>query len=250
MMLKLRNINVTLGKGTKLERQIIKDLSLTTLPEEFVVIIGGNGAGKSTLFNIISGFMEPDSGKIILNNQDVTSINQTSRASMVAKVMQDPRMGVMEDATIFENMAFASKRGIKRGLSLFSNVSNRRLFQDKLSMLDMGLENRLDELAANLSGGQRQALSLIMAILLDSKILLLDEITASLDPTTSEKIMILANKIIREEKRSAIMITHNMQDAINYGDRILVIKDGSIAKEFSCEDKKHLNPSLLAVELM
>lgn len=247
-MLKLENINVTLGKGDRLERQILKNLNLTVDTGEFVVIIGGNGAGKSTMFNIISGFLKPDIGKIIIDGIDVTSMPQNSRASMVAKVMQDPRIGVMENATIFENMALAYKRGQPRGLSLFSTKSRRKLFSEKLSMLNIGLENRLDEVAANLSGGQRQALSLIMAIIADSKILLLDEITAALDPGASKNVIKLANKIIKEEKRTTIMITHDMKDALEYGDRILVLKEGTIIKEIY--NKMPLTPSGLAEEII
>lgn len=247
-MLTLENIDITLSKGTKLECQVLKKLNLRVADGEFIVVIGSNGSGKSTMFNVISGFLKPDSGTIKIDGQDVTSLLQTARAYSVAKVMQDPRVGTMENMTLFENMAFALKRGRARGLNPFSNIDRKRLFQEKLSMLGIGLENRLDELVANLSGGQRQALSLMMAIIADSKILLLDEITAALDPKTAENVMQLANKMIREEKRTCIMITHNMAQAIEYGDRTLVLKKGEFTKEFSFSQKKQLTPGLLATE--
>lgn len=227
-MLKLQDINVTLGKGTLLERKILDKLNINIKQQEFMVIMGDNGAGKSTLFNIISGFIRPDSGKIIINKQDVTNMSRNKRAAMVSKVMQDPKVGTMENMTIFENMAFAIKRGQTRGLKLFLNNSKKLFFQKKLSLLDMGLENRLNELVSNLSGGQRQALSLIMAVLTGSKILLLDEITAALDPKSSENIMQFVVKIVKEEKLTCIMITHNMVDAVKYGNSLVVLKNGSV----------------------
>jgi putative tryptophan/tyrosine transport system ATP-binding protein len=227
-MLKLQDINVTLGKGTPLERKILDNLNINIKQQEFMVIMGDNGAGKSTLFNIISGLIRPDSGKIIINKQDVTNMSRNKRAFMVSKVMQDPKVGTMENMTIFENMAFAIKRGQTRGLKLFLNNSKKLFFQKKLMLLDMGLEDRLNELVSNLSGGQRQALSLIMAVLTGSKILLLDEITAALDPKSSENIMQLVVKIVKEEKLTCIMITHNMADAVKYGNSLVVLKNGGL----------------------
>ncbi|XVN42621.1 MAG: ATP-binding cassette domain-containing protein [Candidatus Rickettsia vulgarisii] len=168
-MLKLNNIEVTLGKNTKLERKILNQLNLNVKKEEFVVIIGNNGAGKSTLLNVISGFMRPDAREILIDRKNVTNIPQIHRANLVSKVMQDYKIGTIENITIFENMTFAFKRGQRRSFKFFSNKFRMELFQDKLRMLNMGLENRMDELVSNLSGGQRQALSLIMAILQDSK---------------------------------------------------------------------------------
>ncbi|MES2215569.1 MAG: ATP-binding cassette domain-containing protein [Pseudomonadota bacterium] len=222
-MLSLQNINVTFG-----QRKILNDFNLQVAGGEFLVITGSNGAGKSTMFNIISGFLTPDSGEVTIDGQNLASISPKSRAKIVSKVMQDPKMGSMENMTIFENMAFAYKRGETRALVPFEAKARRLIFAEKLSILEMGLENRLDELVANLSGGQRQALSLIMAIVTKSRILLLDEITAALDPTSAEKVMILANKIVRDEKRTCIMITHNMTHAKEYGDRKLVLEGGRL----------------------
>ncbi len=247
-MLKLTNIDLTLGKGSKLERPVLQKLNLSITPGEFVIVMGGNGAGKSTLFNVISGFLKPDAGQIILDGKDFTHTSQKCRAPWVAKVMQDPRLGPMENMTIFENMAFSFKRGQRRGLLPFSNRQRKTLFQEKLSMLHMGLEARLDECVSHLSGGQRQALSLIMAVISDSKILLLDEMCAALDPKMAETIMQLANTIIREEEKTCIMITHNIAHAIAYGDRLLILKEGKLMKEFQSLEKKQLTPSALAAE--
>lgn len=245
-MLTLKAINVTLGKSSKLERKILSNLSLDIKHGEFVVVIGGNGAGKSTMFNVISGFVRPDSGQIIVDGQDITNMPQILKSGLISKVIQDPKIGTMENMTIFENMAFALRRGRKRGLTIFSNNSNKKFFQKKLQMLNMGLENVMDELVSNLSGGQRQALSLIMSILSDSKILLLDEITAALDPKSSETIMQLTAKIIKEEKRTCIMITHNMDHAISYGDRLVLLKNGSFTADYNAYAKSKLTYSDLA----
>ena len=200
------------------------------------------------ILNVISGVLIPDSGKVILDNNDITNSPQYKRSLAIAKVMQDPKVGTMENMTILENMAFAYLRGIKRGLTPYSNTKRKKIFQDKLSMLGMGLENRMDELVANLSGGQRQALSLIMAIIANSKVLLLDEITAALDPKIAESVMSIAAKVITENKLTTIMITHNMSHAIKYGNRILLLDNGQFIKEFSSGDKQVLTPLALAAE--
>lgn len=247
-MLILKNINLTLGKKSALERQILKNLSLTVANNEFISVIGGNGTGKSTMLNIVSGYLKPDSGKITLDSKDITKTKQTSRSAFIAQVMQDPKAGTMENMTILENMAFALKRGQGRNLIPLSNNTRKKLFKEKLATLGMGLENRLDELVSNLSGGQRQALSLIMAIIANSKLLLLDEITAALDPKIAETVMQIANKIIKKEQRACIMITHNMAHAIKYSDRIVVLKNGCVAKEYKDPSKQQLTPLALTAE--
>ncbi|MCC8419336.1 MAG: ATP-binding cassette domain-containing protein [Rickettsia endosymbiont of Glossina mortisans submortisans] len=223
-MLSLKNIEVTFGKNTKLEQKILNKLSLSTKEGEIIVIIGNNGAGKSTLFNVISGFIKPDYGKIFISKQDVTETSQIYRAGLVSTVIQDSKVGTIGNMTILENMAFAFKQGQKRGFNLFSNKLRIELFQEKLRMLDMGLENRMNELVSNLSGGQRQALSLIMSALYDAKILLFDEITAALDPGSSESIIKFTTNIIHQKKCTCIMNTHNIAHAIKYGDRLLLLK--------------------------
>ncbi|GGZ77930.1 ABC transporter ATP-binding protein [Ignatzschineria indica] len=239
-MLKLEGIKLVVGKGTQLERTILEDLSLEVKKGEFVVIIGGNGAGKSTVFNTISGFMKPEKGKILIDGVDVTKSSQQERAKWVSIVMQDPRVGTMENMTILENMAFSYKRGGRRGFSLFNNRERRHFFQEKLALLDMNLENRLNETVTNLSGGQRQALSLVMSIVAESKILLLDEITAALDPKIAENVMALADKLVRDQSLTCVMITHNMEHAIRYGDRTILLKDGKFRKEYSRAEKENL----------
>lgn len=248
-MLELKNINFTIAKETKLKRQIFKNLNLTVKQNEFLVVIGANGSGKSTLLNLISGFSKPDDGKIFLDNKDITAKKQHQIAKDISLVMQDPRVGTMENMTIFENMAFALNRGNKRSLLPFASEFRRELFAQKLSILGIGLEKRLDEKVANLSGGQRQALSLMMAIISNSKLLLLDEITAALDPKSAANIMILTNNIIREEKLTSILITHNMEDAIKYGDRLVILQNGNFIKEFSAKEKKSLTVNIVVSEL-
>jgi putative ABC transport system ATP-binding protein len=247
-MLTLQNINITLGSGSKLARKVLHQLSLTVNNGEFVVIIGGNGAGKSTVFNIISGTLTPDSGKIFLHDKDITKTTQYQRSQTIAKVMQDPKVGTMENMTVLENLAFAYLRGIKRLLLPYHNTKRKTFFQDKLALLGMDLENRLDERVANLSGGQRQALSLIMAIIANANILLLDEITAALDPKIASKVMNIANHIITETQLTTIMITHNMTHAIKYGHRILLMDNGQFTKEFTGQAKQALTPLILAAE--
>jgi putative ABC transport system ATP-binding protein len=247
-MLKLENIEVTLGKNTRLERKILNKLNLDVKEGEFVIIIGGNGAGKSTVFNLISGFIKADSGKISISGHNITKTSQTYRAQLVSKVIQDPKLGTMENMTILENMSFALKRGQQRGLQFFANKERIALFKEKLSILNIGLENRLHDLVSNLSGGQRQALSIIMAMLQKSKVLLLDEITAALDPISSESIMELTNSIVREQKLTCIMITHNMSHAIKYGDRLLLLKNGTFIKTYDKNSKSKLTPMNLASE--
>lgn len=227
-MLKLKDVNVTVGRGSTLERQVLTNLNFVVDPGEFVILIGGNGAGKSTLFNVISGATPLDSGKIILDQIDITAWPLAKRAKNIAKVLQDPRLATIGDMTIEENLSFALKRTETRGLALHKSKQRRDLFREKLSLLNMGLENRMDELTGNLSGGQRQALSLIMALMTESKILLLDEITAALDPTMAQMIMDLTTRIVNDEKRTTIMITHNTTHMTGYSNRTLRLENGQI----------------------
>ena len=227
-MLCLKNINVTMGRSSPLERQVLRNLNFTLKTGEFVILIGGNGAGKSTLLNVISGITPLDSGQIILDEVDITNWGTNKRSSLITKVLQDPRIATISHMTIEENLSFALKRGQYRGFSCHSTKVRRALFREKLAQLGMGLENRLNELTKNLSGGQRQSLSLMMALMNDSKILLLDEITAALDPRMAELMMNLTNRIIEEEKRSTLMITHNVSHMNQYGHRTLRLEEGQI----------------------
>lgn len=248
-MLQLNNLYVTLNKNTQLARPILQNLHLSIADGEFVVLIGSNGCGKSTLMNTIAGYIRPDQGQVIIDNQDVTNLPQTRRSSVVALVMQEPRLGTMENMTLEENLSFAYMRGKVRQLKLHNSLARRNLFKDRLAMLGMNLENRLEDLVGNLSGGQRQALSLIMAIITDYKILLLDEITAALDPKTADTVMAIAAKLVREEKRTALMITHNMQHALHYGDRTLVMANGQLLKAYNKQDRSTLTPAGLAMAM-
>ncbi|MDR1595853.1 MAG: ATP-binding cassette domain-containing protein [Puniceicoccales bacterium] len=245
-MLILRNIGVKLNHGTALGTTILKNLTLHVKPGEFVVIIGGNGAGKSTLFNVIAGLLQPTSGKIILDGKDVTKISQHRRSRDIARVVQNTAAGTMANLTIFENLALAFLRGKWRKLLPYSTTSRAKFFSQKLGTLGIGLEKRIHTVVANLSGGQRQAISLLMSILAPSKILLLDEITAALDPLVSNNIMALADEIIGTEGRTTLMITHNMAHAIKYGDKMLLLANHTFLREFSSEEKKSLTPSGLA----
>ncbi|WP_206537236.1 MULTISPECIES: ABC transporter ATP-binding protein [Holospora] len=228
-----------LGKNNK-ERKILNKLNFDVKDGEFALIVGENGAGKSTLFDAISGSIQVNSGKIWLSGQDITHTLQKHRAKLVSKVMQDPKLGTMENMTILENMAFAFKRGQIRGGEFFSSKHRIRTFKEKLSMLNIGLEDKIQELVSNLSGGQRQALSILMAILKESKILLLDEITAALDPASTDSVMELTNQILREKKLTCIMITHNLSQAIKYGDSLWFLKNGVFIKKYDKETKSKM----------
>lgn len=231
-MLTIQNLTFTLNPGTPSQKVILKNLNLHVHEGESVAIIGGNGAGKSTLFKLIAGSAFLDKGNIVIDGSDVTHLDERDRSSYVAQVVQDPRQGTLENMTIFENLALAFKRGEKRCLIPFTNKKRSDLFKEHLKMLQMNLEKRMETLVGHLSGGERQALSLVMATLQGSKILLLDEITAALDPKASVRILDIAKLIVQKERRTCLMITHHMQQAIDYASRILVLKDGRIAKEF------------------
>lgn len=245
-MLQLKNISVSVAKNTLLEREVLNNISLNVSRGEFVVIIGGNGAGKTTLFNTIAGDSLPDSGTILLNNDNITNWPTHQRARLIARVLQDPNTAVINGMTIAENLSFAYLRGNRRGLRLFSNKKRLSYFREKLALLDMNLENRLNELTDNLSGGQRQALSLSMAIMANSEVLLLDEITAALDPKMADLIMQLTTRIVIEDKRTTIMITHNMSHALHYGDRTILLDKGMIIREYSKQQRDTLTPADLA----
>jgi putative tryptophan/tyrosine transport system ATP-binding protein len=236
-MLKLEKLNVVLGEGSQLRRHVIKNLDLEVKHGEFVIIIGSNGAGKSTLFNAISGTTKLKTGKIKINNSNITKLATHERSQFIAKVMQNPEIATIDNMTIEENLSFAYMRGKKRRLSPHLNENRIFLFKEKLSLLEMGLEHRLFELTSSLSGGQRQALSLIMAIIANSEILLLDEITAALDPKTAELIMKITAKIVKETKHTTLMITHNMSHALEYGDRTILMSEGKIIAEYGDKEK-------------
>lgn len=239
-MLQITNVNKTFNAGTINENHVIKDLSVTINDGDHISVIGGNGAGKSTILNLISGGLFPDSGKIELDGQDITYMPEFKRASYIGRVFQDPMMGTAADMLIEENLALAFRRGKKKSLKWYTSNSERDVYRELLSQLDLGLENRLDAKIGLLSGGQRQAVTLLMATINDPKLLLLDEHTAALDPKTAAKVMELSDKIIREKNLTTLMVTHNMKDAITYGNRLIMLDKGRIVLDISGEEKHNL----------
>ena len=245
-ILEVQEIHKSFEIGTVNENHVLKGLNLTIEEGEFVTIIGGNGAGKSTLLNSIAGSFLIDSGSIRLAGEDVIRQKTAERAKHIGRVFQDPKMGTATRLSIEENLAVAFKRGKKRRLSLGVKDKQRKEFSKRLRLLDLNLENRLRMEVGLLSGGQRQALTLLMAALQAPKLLLLDEHTAALDPKTSKMVLRLTNKIVKEEQLTVMMITHNMENAIEYGNRLIMLHDGQIAVDVRGEEKKQMTvPDLL-----
>ncbi|MEE3701561.1 ABC transporter ATP-binding protein [Mannheimia haemolytica] len=245
-MIELNNLFITFNKGTAIENPVLRGLSLKVEQGEFVSVIGSNGAGKSTLLNAISGDCAVDSGEILIQGNKVNQSTTWQRANQVARVFQDPMAGTCESLTIEENMALAYQRGRKRGLGFAIKRQMRELFKDKLALLGLGLENRLTDQMGRLSGGQRQAVSLLMASLQPSNILLLDEHTAALDPKTTDFVLELTNKIVREQKLTTLMVTHSMRQALDYGDRTVMLHQGQVAFDVSGEQRQKMDvPDLL-----
>lgn len=240
-MIELKDLHVIFNKGTKIENHVLKGIDLKVLDGQFVTIIGGNGAGKSTLMNVLSGNVKPSKGKVIIDSLNVTKMSPENRSSMVSRVFQDPMIGTFADLTIEENMSLAMKRGESRGFALSLNTAVRERFKEALSDIGIGLENRLTDKVASLSGGQRQALSLIMATLLGSKILLLDEHTAALDPKIAKKMMHLTDKIVKRHNLTALMITHSMSQALEFGDRTIMMYHGEIVRDMFGDERKKLS---------
>ncbi len=236
-MLDIRNINKTFGIGTVNEKKALVDLSLHVNESDFITIIGANGAGKSTLFNAIAGTFLTDSGEIILDGKDITLLPEHKRAKDIGRLFQDPMLGTAPDMSVEENLVLAAGHG-----GWLSSISSddRKKFRDTLSLLDMGLEDRMSHPVGLLSGGQRQALTLIMATINKPKLLMLDEHTAALDPGAAEKVLALTKKIVEEEKITCLMITHNMQSAIDLGNRLLMMENGNIIYDISGEQKQKL----------
>lgn len=245
-MIELDNLFITFNRGTAIENPVLKGLSLKVQKGEFVCVIGSNGAGKSTMLNAISGDCAIDSGRILIQGQDVSQQTSWQRANLVARVFQDPMAGTCESLTIEENMALAYQRGQKRGLGFALNRQRRELFREKLALLGLGLENRLTDQMGRLSGGQRQAVSLLMASLQPSSILLLDEHTAALDPKTTAFVLELTDKIVREQKLTTLMVTHSMRQALDHGDRTVMLHQGQVAFDVSGEPRSRMDvPDLL-----
>ena len=240
-MLKIDHISKTFAPGTVNEKKALSDVSLHLAPGDFVTILGSNGAGKSTLFNAIAGTFQPDTGKILVDGADVTRMPDYKRSKFIGRMFQDPLKGTAPNMTIEENLALCYLRASQRR-SPFSMVSaaERREFRARLSDLGLGLEDRMDTVVGLLSGGQRQALTLLMATLQKPELLLLDEHTAALDPKTAAKVLEATQRIVEKNNLTTMMITHNMRDAITYGNRLIMMYDGHVAVDVSGEEKKHL----------
>ncbi len=239
-MLKLENIRKVFHPGTVNQKIALDGLSLTLNDGDFVTVIGGNGAGKSTLLNTIAGTFPVDQGSISIDGEDITHLSEEKRARFLGRVFQDPMMGTAADMWIEENMALAARRGEHRGLKWAISPTDRETFRRLLSELDLGLEDRLSSKVGLLSGGQRQALTLLMAVMKKPKVLLLDEHTAALDPKTAAKVLELSDRFIEEGKLTTLMVTHNMKDAIAHGNRLIMMNAGKIVLDISGEEKKRL----------
>ncbi len=239
-MLKLENIWKTFNAGTVNEKVALRGLNLHMKEGEFITVIGGNGAGKSTMLNAIAGVFGVDDGKILIDNVDVTHLPEYKRAAYIGRVFQDPMMGTAATMQIEENLALASRRGMPRLLKAGITKAEREVYQEQLKILDLGLEERMTSKVGLLSGGQRQALTLLMATLQRPKLLLLDEHTAALDPKTAAKVLDATQRIVEKDHLTTMMITHNMRDAIAYGNRLIMMYNGHIVVDVSGEEKKNL----------
>lgn len=239
-MLEVQKIYKTFNPGTVNEKRALDGLSLRLAEGDFVTVIGGNGAGKSTLLNALAGTWLVDAGHILINGTDVTKMPEFKRAKFLGRVFQDPMMGTAATMEIAENLALAARRGEKRGLSKGIHKKELEEYRELLAMLDLGLEERLTSKVGLLSGGQRQAVTLLMATLKRPKLLLLDEHTAALDPKTAAKVLETTNKIVNKDHLTTLMITHNMRDAIVNGNRLIMMSNGKIILDISGEEKKRL----------
>ena len=244
-MLSLKNVSKTFNMGTVNEKKAIINLSLDVEEGDFITVIGGNGAGKSTLLNLIAGVYLPEQGTIELDGQNVTRLKEFKRAKYLGRVFQDPMMGTAANMEIQENLALAYRRGKFRGLSWGVTRKDKIQFKSQLKILGLGLEDRLTPKLGLLSGGQRQALTLLMATMKKPKVLLLDEHTAALDPKTAEKVLSVTEELTSMNNLTTIMITHNMKDAIRYGNRLIMMNEGNIIYDVRGEEKKNLTVAQL-----
>ena len=245
-MLEVKNISKTFNPGTINEKHALTNLSLSLNDGDFVTVIGGNGAGKSTLLNAVAGVWPVDGGAVMIDGMDVTGMPEYKRAKYIGRVFQDPMMGTAPNMQIEENLALAYRRGKKRGLRWGVTAAEREFYREKLATLGLGLEDRLTAKVGLLSGGQRQALTLLMASLQTPKLLLLDEHTAALDPATAEKVLGLTKRIVAENGLTCLMVTHNMQSALELGNRTVMMNAGKIVMDVSGEERARLGvPDLL-----
>ena len=242
-MLEIKNVYKTFNAGTVNEKVALKGLDLTLEDGDFVTVIGGNGAGKSTMLNAVAGVWPIDMGKILIDGQDVTRLSEHQRAKYIGRVFQDPMMGTAATMGIEENLALAARRGVARSLRAGITKKEREEYHELLKTLDLGLEDRMTSKVVLLSGGQRQAVTVLMATLKKPKLLLLDEHTAALDPKTAAKVLALSEKIVQENHLTTLMITHNMKDAIKYGNRLIMMYEGRVIYDVRGEEKANLRVS-------
>ena len=244
-MLKITNLHKTFNPGTVNEKKALDGLNLILNDGDFVTVIGGNGAGKSTMLNAICGVWQPDEGTIEIDGVDITNMPEYKRAKFFGRVFQDPMKGTAPDMEIAENLSIAARRGKRRGLSWGLPKAEREGYRKLLAELGLGLENRLSHKVGSLSGGQRQAVTLLMASMASPKLLLLDEHTAALDPKTAAKVLEITDRIVEENHLTTLMITHNMRDAIKYGNRLIMMHEGRVIVDVSGEEKKKLTVEYL-----
>lgn len=247
-MLELKNLSKSFFRGTPDEHKVFEDLDFTLKDGEFVLVIGSNGAGKSTLFNAISGTFPVDKGHICLDCEDITYMKETKRAKKIARIFQEPMKGTAPDLTIEENLALAYSRSKKHIFSMAVSKKDRDYFKEQLSTLSMGLEDRMTTKIGLLSGGQRQAVTLLMSTITTPKVLLLDEHTAALDPVTAQKVLSITKTIVEKNKISTMMITHNISSALSLGTRTIMLESGKIVLDLKGEEREKLNvESLMAL---
>ena len=244
-MLKLENISKTFNAGTVNEKRALRGLSLHLRPGDYVTVIGSNGAGKSTMLNAVAGVWPVDAGRILLDGEDITGKPEHKRARHIGRVFQDPMMGTAADMWVEENLDLALLRGEKRGLRWAVTKQDRAFYREQLATLGLGLEERMTTKVGMLSGGQRQALTLLMASMKKPKLLLLDEHTAALDPATAAKVLEITDRIVEENSLTTLMITHNMKDAIRHGNRLIMMNEGKIILDIEGEEKKQLTKQQL-----
>ena len=242
-MLEINNVHKTFNKGTINEKPALQGVDLHLNPGDFVTIIGGNGAGKSTLMNAVAGVWPVDEGSVVIDGENITGYPEYRRAKLLGRVFQDPMTGTAATMEIQENLALAARRGERRGLSWGISKEEKEQYHEMLKILDLGLEDRMITKVGLLSGGQRQALTLLMASLKKPKLLLLDEHTAALDPKTAAKVLELTGNIVEENELTAMMVTHNMKDAIRMGNRLVMMHEGRIIYDVEGEEKKKLHVS-------
>lgn len=239
-MLELINVNKTFNKGQVTETRALSDISLEVKAADFLVIVGANGSGKSTLLNSISGNTAIDSGKILLQGNEIQKLAEYQRSKYIARVFQNPLAGTAPALSILDNFRLAALRTVPKMLKIGTSLQFKQQVQEKIATLNMGLENKLDQQIGTLSGGQRQALTLLMSVMADLKILLLDEPTAALDPKSAKMVMQLAQRLITQHKLTTILITHNLNEAIHYGNRLIHLEEGKIKREIDQNEKANL----------